>query len=355
MMPGFSGRSGNPLPPTMKALELRSYEGWRSGLKLVQKPRPQPGPGQVLVKIAAAPVNPADIAFMKGQYGVRKALPTVPGWEGSGTVVAAGSGLAARFFVGRRVACAALDGQDGTWAEYMVTSASRCMPLRQHITTEQGAMLLVNPLSAWAMIDLARRGRFPAVAQTAAASALGRMLLRLGRRFGLPMVHIVRRPEQVELLQALGAEYVLSTHQADFDEQLREVCQRLRVTLALDAVAGEMTGRLLQAMPGQAQVIVYGTLSNSASQIQAGRLIFKKQQISGFWLSQWLAQAGWGKVLYAGWQVQSWLGDELKTEVQARLPLAEARRGLDMYVGGMTRGKVLFVPESDCCTSSGQT
>ena len=77
---------GPNFPDTMQALELHSYEGWRIGLKVVEKPVPRPKSGQVLVKIAAAPVNPADLAFMNGQYGVRKPLPTVPGWEGSGTV-----------------------------------------------------------------------------------------------------------------------------------------------------------------------------------------------------------------------------------------------------------------------------
>ena len=331
-------------PDTMKALELHSYEGWRTGLKVVEKPVPQPKPGQVLVKIAAAPVNPADLAFMNGQYGVRKPLPRVPGWEGSGTVIAAGGGLAARFFLGRRVACAAPDDSDGTWAEDMVTSPLRCIPLRKEVTLEQGATALVNPLSAWAMIDLARRGDHRAVVQTAAAGALGRMLLRLGQRFGLAIVNIVRRPEQVELLRSLGSEHVLSTHQPDFDEQLREVCRQLKVTLALDAVAGEMTGRLLQAMPRRSQVMVYGALSNSASQLNPGHLIFKQQQLRGFWLTAWKPRFGMWGMLYAGWKVQQLLGKELQTEVQARFRLEEAIQGLETYVSGMTRGKVLFVP-----------
>jgi NADPH:quinone reductase-like Zn-dependent oxidoreductase len=328
----------------MRALELHSYEGWRTGLKLVEKPVPRPGPGQVLVRIAASPVNPADIAFMKGQYGVRRELPTTPGWEGSGTVVAAGGGPVARFFLGRRVACAAIDGSDGAWAEYMVTSPLRCIPLRNDVTDEQGAMMLVNPLTAWALMDLARRGGHRAVVQTAAAGALGRMLLRLARRFGIPMVHIVRRRKQVELLRSLGAEQVLSTHQPDFDDQLQQVCRRLHVTLAFDAVAGEMTDRLLRAMPRRAQVTVYGALSNAACQVNPGRLIFKKQRVTGFWLSDWSPRFGLPGLLYVGWQVRKLLGSELKTDIQARLPLEEAARGLEMYRRGMTAGKVLFVP-----------
>jgi NADPH:quinone reductase-like Zn-dependent oxidoreductase len=206
-------------------------------------------------------------------------------------------------------------------------------------------MLLVNPLSAWALLDLARRGRHRAIVQTAAASALGRMILRLAQRFRIPIVHIVRRPEQVDLLHSLGTEYVLSTHESDFETQLRAVCRRLNVTLAFDAVAGEMTGRLLQAMPRRAQVIVYGSLSNAACQIDPGYLIFKQQQVKGFWLSDWLSRAGLIRVLHAGWQVQKLLGNELRTEIQARLPLEEASQGLQMYVGGMTKGKVLFGPE----------
>jgi NADPH:quinone reductase-like Zn-dependent oxidoreductase len=328
----------------MQALELHSYDGWRTGLHLVEKPAPRPARGQVLVKIAASPINPADLAFMSGRYGVRRPLPTVPGWEASGTVVAAGGGLLAQLLLGRRVACAALDGGDGAWAEYMVTAPYRCLPLRRSVTDQQGAMMLVNPLTAWAMIDLARRGGHRAIAQTAAAGALGRMLFRLGQEFGLQLVNIVRRQEQVELLQALGAEHVLSLHQPDFDERLKELCRQLNVTLALDAIAGEMTGRLLQALPSRAEVMVYGALSNAACQVSPGQLIFKQQRLRGFWLSRWQPRFGLVGRLYAGWQIQPRLAGELHTEVQAQLPFTQAIEGLHQYVGGMTQGKVLLIP-----------
>jgi NADPH2:quinone reductase len=296
------------------------------------------------VKIAAAPVNPADLAFVSGRYGVRRPLPTVPGWEGSGRVVATGGGLMARFLLGRRVACAATDGGDGTWAEYLTTSPLRCIPLRRQVSPEQGASLLVNPLSAWAMVDLARREGHRAIVQTAAAGALGRMLYRLSQRFGLSTINIVRRPEQVELLKAMGAEYVLNSQEPDFDERLAQLCEQLKVTVALDAVAGEMTGRLLQAMPRRAQVVVYGALSNQSSQVNPGQLIFKQQQVRGFWLSAWKPRFGMVGMLYAGWQIQRLLEQELKTEVQARVPLAEAVQGIERYVNNMTGGKILLIP-----------
>lgn len=332
------------LPTTMRALELQDYGDWRTALKVVEKPVPQPGPNQVLVRIAATPINPTDLGFLQGRYGVRRALPTVPGWEGSGTVVATGGGLMARFLLGRRVACAAMDDYDGTWAEYTLTSPFRCLPLRRHVTDEQGAMMIVNPLTAWALLSLARHNGHQAVAQTAAASALGRMLMRLGQRFNIPMVHIVHRQAQVDLLRSQGAEYVLSSHKPDFEDKLQELCHHLNVTLALDAVAGEITGQLLRAMPRGAQVTVYGTLSGSACQVSPRSLIFKNQQVNGFWLARWSPRFGPLGLLYTGWRIQKLLDNELKTEVQARLPLEKARNGLEMYERGKTKGKVLFIP-----------
>ncbi len=334
----------NNLPATMRALELHDYTGWRTGLRLVEKPVPRPGPGQVLIKIAASPVNPSDIVFLKGYYGIKKELPVVPGLEASGTVVAAGGGMAAHFLQGRRVACAASNQSDGAWAEYMVTSATNCIPLLKNVSDEQGATLLVNPLSAWGMIDLARRGQHRAVVNTAAAGALGRMLFRLGQHAGLTVVNLVRRPEQVDILSELGAEYVLSTHQPDFDDQLKTVCREVNATLAFDAVAGEMTDSLLRAMPKRSRIVVYGSLSNTPSQVNAGLLIFKNQKINGFWLNHWRPRFGLAGLLYAGWQIQKLLETELKTEVQATLPLAKAGEGFQMYINDMTKGKILFMP-----------
>ena len=137
---------------------------------------------------------------------------------------------------------------------------------------------------------------------------------------------------------------MLSTHQPDFESQLKTICRETNVTLALDAVAGEMTDSLLKAMPNRSRVLVYGSLSNAPSQVNAGQLIFKSQQVNGFWLNYWRPHFGLGGMLYAGWQIQKLLGAELKTEIQAILPLAEADRGFQMYIADMTGGKVLLSP-----------
>jgi NADPH:quinone reductase-like Zn-dependent oxidoreductase len=338
-MPLF--RSKKPLPATMKALTLRAWDG---PLAVEDRPLPALRAGEVLVRIAAAPVNPSDLMFLRGLY-VHKPLPVIPGFEASGTVVAAGAGMGARALVGRRVACSAPPDGDGTWAEYLAAPAAGCIPLLPWVDTEAAASLIVNPLSAYALLDVAEQGGHRAVAQTAAASALGRMLVRLSLRRGIPMVHVVRRPAQVELLRALGAEHVLDSSEPGFEARLAEAMKKLDVRLAFDAVAGELTGKLLTAMPHGARVLVYGALSEAPCQVPPGDFIVGDKHVEGFWLSRWMKGKTFGELGRAGLAVQARLGDDFHTEVQARVPLTEAVAGIARYRAAMTEGKVLILPE----------
>src|SRR5262249_16191769 len=239
------------IPETMRAVQLRAYDGGPESISIAKIPVPHPGPGQVLVRVAASPINPSDVMFVRGLYGFKKPLPAIPGFEGSGTVVESGSGLMARVLKGRRVACHAADPKiaGGMWAEYLVTSAQACVPLRNDVAIEEAATMLVNPLSAWAMMDEVRRGRHRALVQTAAASALGRMLIRLGQKFAVSTINVVRRAEQVRLLRDLGAEHVLDSSSPDFDANLCQLCHKLDASIGFDAVAGEMSARVLHAQP----------------------------------------------------------------------------------------------------------
>lgn len=328
----------------MRAVELRSYDGGADSLALSEMPVPRPSAHQVLVRMAAAPINPSDLSFLRGAYGLKKRLPVVPGLEGSGEVVAAGSGLLARYLVGKRVACAAPADGDGTWAEFMLAEAAQCIPLRKTTETEQAATLIVNPFTAWALLEAAKELRAEAVVQTAAASALGRMIVRLATARGLHIVNVVRRSEQVELLKSEGAGYVLDSTETEFDARLRELCTRLRASVVFDAVAGETTGRVLAAMPRGSTAIVYGGLSMQGCVVDPRSLIFERKTVRGFWLYDWMRkQSALKKFLVAG-KVQRHLKDELRTEVRARVPLEGAVEGVRAYEREMTGGKVIIVP-----------
>src|SRR5436190_18852295 len=113
------------LPATMHAVQLDEPNG---KLTLREIPIPNPEAGQVLIRMAAAPINPSDLGSLSGlSYSGKRQFPFTPGLEGSGTVIATGEGRMSSLLNGRRVACSALLTGDGTWAEYMVTSAQVCI------------------------------------------------------------------------------------------------------------------------------------------------------------------------------------------------------------------------------------
>lgn len=328
------------IPDKMQALELQAYEGVDC-LQFVEKEVPKPGPNEVLVKMAVAPVNPSDLMYIRGLYGFKAPLPSAVGFEGSGRVVAAGSGIMARFMQGRRVACA-VSGNGGTWAEYTVTNAQLCVPLLKDVSDEQGATLIVNPMTAWALLAMARQGGHQAVVQTGAAGALGRMIERTGRKMGITVINLVRRPEQVELLQSLGAKYVVDSSRPEWEKELKTLCRQLKVSLAFDAVAGAMTGQLAQALERGGRVVVYGALSEALCAMNPAQFIFANKRVEGFWLPLWMQRQNMASLLRAAYQVQKGLGGELSTEIQGRYRLADAIDGIRHYMANMTQGKILI-------------
>jgi NADPH:quinone reductase-like Zn-dependent oxidoreductase len=334
--------SERQIPDQMTAVVLDSYTGVEA-LRIEERPVPKPAENQVLVKIAAAPINPSDLSFLEGLYAFHEPPPVVPGFEGSGTVVATGSGMMDRDLDGKRVACISRGGRDGTWAEYMVASTSSALPLDDSVSLEQGAMSVVNPLTAIALLTIASKGGHKTVVHTAAASALGQMLNRLGPAEGVQIINVVRRDEQVDLLKGQGATIVLNSSDANFDRQLRDVCRQHKVRLAFDAVAGHMTMRLLEAMPKHSKVTVYGGLSQEPVLANPGHLIFQGKSIDGFWLTTWMAQKDSNQRMRIWRRAQKLMLTDLKSDVRARYPLQEAHKAVTDYQSHMTGGKVLFV------------
>jgi NADPH:quinone reductase-like Zn-dependent oxidoreductase len=306
-------------------------------------PIPQPGAGEVLIRMAAAPINPSDLGFLQGSYGFQKPFPVVPGFEGSGTVIAAGSGLLPRLLKGRRVACSAASG--GTWAEYVVTPASTCFPLIKKLSLEQGATLIVNPLTALAFLNIAQRDKHAAIVSNAAASALGRMILRLGQARRIPILHIVRREEQVQLLRSLGGKYVLNNRDPNFLDRLRALSSQLRATLILDPVAGEQTQQLLSAAPAGSMVLAYGTLSSERTVSAPAVATGADKRIERFYLPDWLAKKTTLQIAADAWRVQRLATNELQTSIHQRWPLSAVQAAIDLYQAEPTAGKMLLVAD----------
>jgi NADPH:quinone reductase-like Zn-dependent oxidoreductase len=236
-----------------------------------------PGPGEVLVRMEASPINPSDLLFLlaggdgagarlEGSPERPRAIAPIPpaaaralagrvdqpiavGGEGAGTVIAAGEG--AQALLGKRAALLTLGR--GTFGQYLTVPASSCEPLPEGTTAAEGADVFVNPLTALAMVETARREGHPGIAHTAAASNLGQMLVKLCQADGIPLVNIVRRPEQVELLKQLGAAHVCDSSAPTFREDLVRAFQATCATVCFDAVGGgRLASQVLSAMEAAA-------------------------------------------------------------------------------------------------------
>jgi NADPH:quinone reductase-like Zn-dependent oxidoreductase len=206
-------------------------------------------------------------------------------------------------------------------------------------------MMIVNPMTALAFFEIARHNKHEAIVSNAAASALGRMILRLGQLYNIPVIHIVRRQAQVELLRTLGAKYVLNSSDPDFDAQLSKLSSQLKATLILDPVAGDQAQELLDAAPDGSTLLLYGTLSGK--RIDPQPVNQSGKQVSGFFLPDWIAKRNILQVLLDMRRVGQLVTKELQTAIQKRFPFQAVEQAMALYQSNPTAGKVLLVPNSE--------
>ncbi len=312
-------------------------------LKIAERTVADLHPDQVLVQVWGSPINPSDRLFCKGVYGSPAKSPTIPGFEGVGTVVASGSGFMARRLLRKRVS-GAVQGQEGFWAEYVVLPAKQCLVLPDSISNETAACAFVNPLTALALMEPLRKKKFYSLVQTGAASQLGRMIYRLCQKQNIPSIHVVHRPELKESLLREGYQEVLDSSSSSFLLDLTQKVKQYDVHYALDSVAGNMTHLLAQALPEKSQIVVYGILSGKNCEVSPGDLIFKDIALKGFWLSHWLQTKNplqLGKVFY---DLKKFLRKEGQTQVARKLNFEQAVQDILNPSHQDSSGKTLVLP-----------
>ena len=269
---------------------------------------PVPDAGEVLVRIEAAPINPSDLGLMFAGADIgaascvgpperpvvtapvparamralaaRVGIPVPVGNEGAGTVVAAGSSSAAQALLGQRVAVAG----GGMYSQFRRADASLCLVLPPGTSAAEGASAFVNPMTALGMVETMRLEGHMALVHTAAASNLGQMLNRLCLEEQVPLVNIVRRPEQEEILRSAGAAYVGNSTSPSFMDDLTAALTATSATLAFDAIGGgQLASQILTCMeaavraktdqyslygsPAHKQVYIYGGLDRGATEL----------------------------------------------------------------------------------------
>ncbi|HLJ96883.1 MAG TPA: zinc-dependent alcohol dehydrogenase family protein [Gemmataceae bacterium] len=326
----------------MKAIVFDQFGDPADVLRVRDVPVPEPERGQVRVRMLASPINPSDLLSVRGQYGRRPALPATPGFEGVGVVDAAGPGLLGRWRLGRRVAV--LNSQGGNWQEQVIVSARQVVPIAGDVSDEQAATFFVNPATAFIMTRLVLKVASDAwVLQTAAGSALGRMVIRLGKHFGFRTLNVVRRPEQAEELLQAGGDAVICTKTESIEKRVEELTGGAGVPFALDAVGGDTGSAIVRCLGNRGRLLIYGTLAEEPLSVHPRILIVGQKRIEGFWLSEWARQQRILKMLRLFRQIQGLLAKGiLATEIGATFALDDIQAAVRQASLPGHRGKVLL-------------
>ena len=294
-------------------------------------------PNEVRLKMLYAPINPADINYIQGIYGIKPELPAIPGLEGCGEVIESRSD---KLQTGDLVITI---NPVGTWAEQVVCPADYVLKIPSATPVEQASMLKVNPLTAWCMltqfIDLPK-GSW--VIQNAANSGVGSCVIQIAKLLGLRTINLVRREELIQPLTDLGADHVL-LDEADSIEAIRTITGDSPPALALNAVGGDSALRLMDAIATKGIHVTYGAMGRRSLKVPNKFLIFKRIQLHGFWVTEWIKEADAQLVGDTYQQLAQWISEgKLTQPIDSTYPLAEITTALNRAMEDQRDGKVLL-------------
>ena len=331
----------------MNCLEFKETGPPRDVIHLAQRDVPSPGPGEVLVRMLASPVNPSDTMFIEGKYGVQPQLPQVPGFEGVGVVEGSGGGLRGRFFQGKRVAV--LNKSGGNWADCAAVPAAQVIPVSARLTTEQAATFFVNPATAWIMTrEVLSVPAGSWLLQTAAGSSLGKMIIRLGNALGFRTLNIVRSERHVDLLKTLGADEVVVFDPARHEEgEFQGAVQRIvgdgKVKYAIDCVGGMTGSAIVRSLSPGGRLLVFGTLDDAPLQFSSRTLMANGTTVEGFWLGNFMAQKSLPfKLRLVRKLTKLVLNGTLESDIAGSFSLADYSQALDLAYDRGSEGKTLL-------------
>jgi mitochondrial enoyl-[acyl-carrier protein] reductase / trans-2-enoyl-CoA reductase len=326
----------------MKTINAAVYETHGNPadvLHVESRPWPTPAAGEVIVKMHAAPINPADLNQIEGKYPVRAELPANPGFEGAGIVVDVGAeinGLTSGDLV-------ILPHNVGTWRDAVAVKADELVVVPAGIKPVHAAMLKINPMTAWRLLhDYVNLERGNWLIQNAANSAAGRAVIQIARELGYTTVNVVRRSELVDELRADGGDVVL----VDSENLRREVADAIGgapIHLGLNAVGGESALRLANCLAAGATLVTYGAMSLQPLKIPNGLLIFKDLRFRGIWINKWYDNATPAQRLEAFQHLfEMAKRGLLQTKVEKAYPLSEAKTAVAHAARGQRSGKIIF-------------
>lgn len=306
-------------------------------LKLEEAPMPQPKPHEILIRVTARNINPSDIMFIRGMYGITPKLPSSAGFEAVGIVEK--SDEKNSIPVGTKVIFTAI----GTWKEYVCVPAHLVIPSPSGMTDEVACQAFVNPLTAYGMLESSGLQEGDWLLVTAGASAYGKLVIQMAKQKGIKVACTVRREEQKSLLTQLGADLVINTDKEKLQKVIMEKTGE-GVNVVFDAVGGVLGARALASLKAGGKMMVFGLLSLENIPLNSGLLIFKNLKVEGFWLTTWmnsLSPEATGKAFKTVFAYL--LSQKVKVDVEASFPMEQFKEALAAYEKEGRNGKIILI------------
>jgi mitochondrial enoyl-[acyl-carrier protein] reductase / trans-2-enoyl-CoA reductase len=308
-------------------------------LRVETCPWPTAAADEAVVRMSAAPINPADLNQIEGKYPVRAELPATPGFEGAGVIVELGAGVQG-LTSGTLVI---LPHNVGTWRDAVAVKAEDLVVVPDGIEPVQAAMLKINPLTAWRLLhDYVHLEKGDWLIQNAANSAAGRDVIQIAHELGYKTVNVVRRAELIQELRADGADVVLVDGD-NLREEVKNETGGASIHLGLNSVGGDSALRLANCLAPGATLVSFGAMSLQPLKIPTGLLIFKDLRFRGIWINKWYDNATPPERM----QTFQPLFDMarrglLKTKVEKAYPLSEVKAAVAHAAQGKRSGKIVF-------------
>jgi trans-2-enoyl-CoA reductase len=300
---------------------------------------PTPAADQAVVKMSAAPINPADLNQIEGKYPVRWELPATPGFEGAGVVVESGAdvkGLTSGALV-------ILPHNIGTWRDAVAVKAEDLIVVPGGIDPVQAAMLKINPLTAWRLLhDYVDLQKGDWLIQNAANSAAGRDVIHIAHELGYKTVNVVRRAELVDELRGEGGDVVLVDGD-NLRDEVKSATDGASIRLGLNSVGGDSALRLANCLAPGGTLVSFGAMSLQPLKIPTGLLIFKDLRFRGIWINKWYDTATPSERMKTFRPLFDMARRGLlKTKVEKTYPLSEVKAAVAHSAQGKRNGKIVF-------------
>lgn len=266
----------------MRALVQHQFGDPAEVLAVEEVELPEPGPGQVRLKVVLSPIHNHDLWTVRGDYGYKPELPARAGTEALSVVDALGEGVTG-VEVGQRVVTASVFG---VWSEYVIAPAAALIPVPDAVADEAAAQVISMPLSAASLLEYLEVSEGDWIVQNAANGAVGRLVAQLAASRGVRVLGLVRRAAGVDELAAVGIHDVVATDADGWRDRVAEITGGASIRAGVDSVGGAAAGDVTSLLGENGTLVVFGAMASPTMEIPSGDVIFRQLTVRGFWGSK---------------------------------------------------------------------